>query len=237
MRLRLAILAALHMLLAVPAPAAELSPDLRVLTEGFQVHRRTAAAYLRNNNPDLGAVEVERLQQRWAADRAKLLPATLADTKLVEALTRTETFVADGAKAIEAGQIARAGRLLGFAAEPLAAWRASKRIRVFSDCIAEISSTWRLMDRHRQSPPNLRDGVDAARIESYARMTAGAVNRCNDEADDEKRADPEFRRLIDGMLDSLRQVSEALAAHDGDWLLRLLLEQRSIDQLLSFRYG
>src|SRR5262245_373890 len=79
MRLRLAILAAMQVFLAAAAQGAELSPDLRVLMEGFQVHRRTAAAYLRTNNADLGAIEIERLQQRWTADREKLLPTTLAD--------------------------------------------------------------------------------------------------------------------------------------------------------------
>ncbi len=237
MRLQLVLLAAMQIVLGGVAHAAELSPDLRALTEGFQAHRRTAAAYLRTNNADLGAIEVERLQQRWAIDRAKLLPATLADTKLVEALNRTEIFVSDGAKAIEVNQIPRAGRLLTFAAEPLANWRASKRIRLFSDCIGEISSTWRLLERHRQSPPQFSGGVDAARIESYARMTIGVVERCDSEASQDLRKDPEFRRLIDGMRDSLRQVTDALAAHDADWLQRLILEQRSLEQLLSFRFG
>jgi hypothetical protein len=61
--------------------------------------------------------------------------------------------------------------------------------------------------------------------------------RCNDEASADVRNDPEFRRLVDGMIASLAQVAEAVAERDGSRLHRLLIEQRALERLLAFRYG
>jgi hypothetical protein len=47
----------------------------------------------------------------------------------------------------------------------------------------------------------------------------------------------EFRRLIDGALATLAQVPKAVETRDGDLLHRLLIELRSFDHLLAFRYG
>jgi hypothetical protein len=56
-------------------------------------------------------------------------------------------------------------------------------------------------------------------------------------ASDEIKAQPEFRRLIDGVAASLALVPKAIASRDGDLLHRLLIELRSFDNLLAFRYG
>jgi hypothetical protein len=82
--------------------------------------------------------------------------------------------------------------------------------------------------------------ADAATADRIKRDTAGTIDalvRCDREAAEAQRHEPEFRRLIDGMLDSLRQMPEAVEARDGDKLHRLLIEQRSFERLLSFRYG
>jgi len=47
----------------------------------------------------------------------------------------------------------------------------------------------------------------------------------------------EFRRLIDGALASLDQFPKAIEGRDRDLLHRLLIELRSFDHLLAFRYG
>ena len=47
----------------------------------------------------------------------------------------------------------------------------------------------------------------------------------------------EFRRLIDGALASLAQFPKAIETRDADLLHRLMIELRSFDNLLAFRYG
>ena len=51
------------------------------------------------------------------------------------------------------------------------------------------------------------------------------------------RRHAEFRRLIDGALASLAQIPKAIEARDADLLHRLIIELRSFDNLLAFRYG
>ena len=237
MRMRVAIVAALTALLCAGALARELPPDLRSLIEGFQAHRRVAIGYLRTQNGDLGAAEIERLQRRWLADRRKLLPATAADGAISTALARTETAVADSLKAVDGGDIERARALLEGAAGPLDAWRKSNRIRLFSDCIAEITAAYERLDGYRLKRPDLADASISERIVSHRNGTIVALERCDREAPDALRREPEFRRLFDGMLASLRQMPEAVRTRDGAQLHRLLIEQRSFERLLSFRFG
>ena len=51
------------------------------------------------------------------------------------------------------------------------------------------------------------------------------------------RATPEFRRLVDGAKASLALIPKAIATRDTDLLHRVLIELRSFDNLLAFRFG
>jgi len=237
MRVTMAIVAVVATQLCTGAQARELPPDLRSLIDGFQAHRRVAVGYLRTQNGDLGATEIERLQRRWSADRRKLLPATAADSALSTALARTETLVADSLKAADGGDVERARALLDDAAGPLDAWRKSNDIRLFSDCIADITAAYERLDGYRLKRPDLTDASTAEKIVRASNGTTAALDRCDREAPEAMRREPEFRRLFDGMLISLRQMPETVRARDGARLHRLLIEQRSFERLLSFRFG
>jgi hypothetical protein len=63
------------------------------------------------------------------------------------------------------------------------------------------------------------------------------LQRCDGMAPTGIRNHPEFRRLIDGALASLAQMPNAAATRDRDLMHRLLIELRSFDNLLAFRYG
>ena len=77
-----------------------------------------------------------------------------------------------------------------------------------------------------------RDSILAATTD-----TETALKRCDNEAQPGIRNKAEFRRLIDGMLNSLSQMPEALRLRDNGLLHRLLIEQRSFERLLAFRFG
>jgi hypothetical protein len=78
----------------------------------------------------------------------------------------------------------------------------------------------------------IRSGV-ATRASSYGTL----LDRCNSIASDAVRAAPEFRRLVDGAKASLMLIPKAIDARDTDLLHRVLIELRSFDNLLAFRYG
>jgi hypothetical protein len=234
---RVALLTALQALFCVGALARDLPPDLRGLFEGFQAHRRVAIGYLRTDNADLGAVEIERLRARWADDRRRLSAQRAADAALAAALARTEALVADSLKAADSGDVERSRQLLEAAAGPVDAWRRANDIRLFSDCVAELTATYEQVDRYRQQTPDLADPAVVKEISTSTEETIAALNRCDREAAEAVRREPEFRRLVDGMLASLRQTAGAVAARDNGLLHRLLDEQRSFERLLVFRYG
>jgi hypothetical protein len=236
MLLRMTLLATLLAGICMPA-AADLSPGLRALIEDFQSHRRVALGYLRTQNGDLGAFEIERLLGRWAADRRALPPADAADAVLIDALARSERLLADSLRAADGGDVERAQQALEEAGALLVAWRRSRGIRLFSDCVAEIGAAYERLDRHRINRPDLADAPQTHEIASAASATLAALDRCHLEAPAQLRREPEYRRLFDGMRASLQQIPEALAARDGALLHRLLIEQRSFERLLAFRFG
>ena len=51
------------------------------------------------------------------------------------------------------------------------------------------------------------------------------------------RKAPEFHRLIDGAKAGLALIPKAIASRDSDLLHRVLIELRSFDNLLAFRFG
>jgi hypothetical protein len=51
------------------------------------------------------------------------------------------------------------------------------------------------------------------------------------------RKEVEFRRLIDGAKEALALVPQAVKAHDTSLLHRVLIQLRSFDNLLAFRFG
>ena len=85
--------------------------------------------------------------------------------------------------------------------------------------------------------PDLTNIATGARVVASTDGVLSALDRCEREAPEATRQGQEFRRLFDGMRASLRQLPEAVAVRDGALLYRLLIEQRSFEQLLSFRFG
>lgn len=235
MRFVMALLAAMSILGGSAAVARDLPPDLRSLIENFQSLRRVAAGYLRTQNGDLGAVEIERLRDRLIADRDKLAPS--GDMTLMIAVARTESLVAVALKAVDDGDIDRARAMLDEAAKPLAIWRRDNGIRLFSDCIAEIATAYDRLDGDRAGTPNLDDTATGRRIAAAAQGIVAALDRCEEEASDNLRREAEFRRLFDGMRASLAQIPAAITLRDEGLLHRLLIEQRSFEELLLFRFG
>lgn len=234
---RWVLIASLQVLLCTGVWARDLPDDLRPLFEGFQAHRRVAIGYLRTQNIELGAVEIERARDRWTANRRAIAPATLTDPQLASALERTQALIADSLKSADAGDADAARRLIEQAAAPLDAWRKASGIRLFSDCIAEVTAAYERLDVFRLETPDLADAVVAGRITAAAAGTAESLMRCDREAPDALRREPDFRRLFDGMADSLRQIPDAVGARDTARFYRLLIEQRSFERLLAFRFG
>jgi hypothetical protein len=215
------------------AVAAELTPVQRTLLDGFAAHRRVAIGYLRTGNAELGAIEIEKLRDRWARDTRAL---GSPNASLSAVMTAADKDVRESLALADKGDVDAARVALERAGAPLQAWRKANGIRLFSDCINEASSVYEKLDAYR-GVQNLAYAILKGAITKAMADTEAALSRCDREADPAIRNDADFRRLIDGFLGSLKQVPDALRQNDAGYLHRLIIEQRSFERLLAFRFG
>ena len=102
---------------------------------------------------------------------------------------------------------------------------------MLADCVLDANTAMDALFAHRREP----DWESA--VARAPNPTAATLQRCDGMAPPAIRNHAEFRRLIDGALASLAQFPKAVETRDGDLLHRLLIELRSFDNLLAFRYG
>lgn len=199
----------------VAAQTAEFIPAAQ---EPLLAERRIAAGYLRTGNGDLAALALERL--------AKALQGSPDAGLASEAIA-----------AIDASDLPRAAKLVEQLGDRLAEERRRAGIRVFADCMREASVAYQTLDIYRTHAPDLAVPALRTAVANAAQASEAAYAKCDGEAPPAIKDDPDFRRLIDGARASLSRVPLAAAAADQELLHRLLIELRSFEQLLLFRYG
>jgi hypothetical protein len=117
----------------------------------------------------------------------------------------------------------------------LTAFRKANGVEVLADCIAEANATMdRLMAFNDES---LDWSKHAGAVAQSGAAYRAQIDRCDAMAEQTIRDAPEFRRLVDGLRNSLSQFPKAIAEKNTELLRRLLVEMRSFDNLLAFRYG
>lgn len=194
------------------------APLTRPAMEAALASRRVAAGYLRTENVDLALIELERLaeQLKGSDEEATALRAV---------------------KAAAAGDLMAAAQALAALGERLAAERRRLGYRLLADCIGAVSAAYAGLDRHRTAAPDLSAPAVVEAIVADAAQTEALLAQCDGEAPGPIRSAEEFRRLVDGARASLKQVPHAARSGDRSLLHRYLIELRSFEQLLQFRYG
>jgi hypothetical protein len=230
-------IAALSLLIGSAVALADELSDFNAAVERAASHQRVAIAYLRTGNVDLAALEIDRLRQAWAALTSLKRPAALNrdpqlyTTTMVDVATRLVgvSIMMDSGRPDNARQGLQAIRA------QLSALRKANGIEVLADCIAEANATMdRLMAFNNEALDWSKQADAVAQSGTTYRMQ---IDRCDAMAGPAIRAAPEFRRLVDGIRNSLSQFPKAIAEKDTELLRRLLGEMRSFDNLLAFRYG
>jgi hypothetical protein len=204
---------------ALPIPlAAQASEPIPAAREQVLAERRIAAGYIRTGNADLAALALERLAK------------ALRDSPQAP-------LAADALAAIDAADLPRAAELIEQLGDRLAEARRQAGVRVLADCVREASRAYQPLDVHRLQRPDLAIAASRTAIADAARASEAAFAGCDGEAPAAVKADPDFRRLIDGARASLAKVPAAAETGDDDLLHRLLIELRAFEQLLLFRFG
>ncbi len=216
--------------LAAPARADDLA-DFHRAVEAAMSHHRVAAGYLRTGNVDLAALELEGMRAAWAKVYELPRPAAFRDQQRY-----TGTMLDIAARLIGTTLVLNMGRAdvaresLDAIRKSLSDLRRENGVTVLADCVLDANVAMDALFAHDKSPD--WDSM-SANSESYG----ATLQRCDGMAPTGIRSHAQFRRLIDGALASLAQMPRAVEARDADLLHRLLIELRSFDHLLAFRYG
>lgn len=222
------------------ARAEDLGP-FNAAMEDVAAHNRVAIAYLRNENFDLAAVELERMKDSWSAFAEKFSgnrPEPFRDNQLyVNMLVDVPTRIVTAMIMINFGRPDIAGNSLEAIRGEMSTVRRASGITVLADCVLDSHAAMEALSVYRDEVPDWNQPTTSSEIAAKADAYGTVIKRCDGMAPEAVRANPEFRRLIDGIAASIAFVPKAIAAHDRDLLYRVIIELRSFDNLLAFRYG
>jgi hypothetical protein len=217
-------------LLAAAAAHADDLSNFNRAVEAAAAHNRTAIAYFRNGNIDLAATEVDRLRDAWSKVSELPRPSVFDRANYTLAMTDIATRLVTADMMLNLDRPDNARQSLLAIQDDLYQLRKSAHVPVLADCIRDANEAMnKLMAFDGQVQSN---GLTEA-----AAGYRAALARCDQMADEKTRREPEFRRLVDGAQAGLARVPEAVTSKDEDLLHRLLIELRSFDNLLAFRFG
>ncbi len=223
------------------AASADDLADFNAALESASSHNRVAIGYLRTGNADLAALEIERLRDSW--------------TRLVERFSGKRPEAFDGnqlygnlftvvsARLVGADLMLKTGRLdaarnsLDAIRGDLYDLRKASGIVVLADCVRDANAAMDALMAYDDRALDLNNIETRKEIAAKASSYGSTLGRCDGIANETVHKSPEFRRLVDGAQASLGLVSKAVATRDTDLLHRVLIELRSFDNLLAFRFG
>jgi len=232
---RLAILLAA---LALPGAArADDMADFNAAVERAAAHNRVAIGYLRTGNVDLAGLEIDRLRQAWQEVSSHKKPEAFDRALYVKAMTDIAMRLVTADMLLNMGKPDNARASLVGVRDDLYDLRKSAGIAVLADCVRDAGTAMdALMVYNDRDLDFAKPGV-SAELAAKATAAAQTLTRCDGMADAKTHEEPEFRRLIDGAQASLALIPKAIESKDASLVHRVLIELRSFDNLLAFRFG
>lgn len=242
MLFRLARAACLVLVLVTGATAkADDLADFNAAVEAAAAHNRVAIGYLRTGNADLASLEIDRLRAAWGRLTQRFSghrPAAFKDNPLYG-----KTLIGIDARLVGAELIMKMGRLdavrqsLQAVRGDLHALRQSAGVVVLADCIFDSNKAAAAFMAYDKRDRDWSNQEFRSAVAEKAAVYASVLDRCDKIAGDEVRKKPEFRRLIDSAKEELARVPKAIETRDPRLFHRVVIALRSLDNLLSFRFG
>jgi hypothetical protein len=227
-------------LVAGTAKASDLT-DFNALVEQAQSHNRVAIGYLRTGNLDLALLEIDRLRDAWGAFEQRFAgkqpDAFDGVTQYGIMFTGVHARLVAVDLMIQMGNPDAVRRSLEGIRGDLYDLRKAAGIKVLADCVRDGNAAMDALMAYDERALDWTKSETRDGIAGKASIYGDVLERCDGMADDAVRQAPEFRRLVDGAKSSLTLIPKAIATRDGDLLHRVLIELRSFDNLLAFRFG
>jgi len=227
-------------LVASPAMASDLG-EFNVAAEAVASHNRVAIGYLRTGNNDLAALEIDRTREAWGALQrhfAGRRPDVFAGNRVYSRMfTGVSARLVAAALLLNAGRPDAAADSLNAIRGDFYALREAAGIVVLADCVRDANTAMDALMVYNDRAIDWTKPETTFGLAGKASIYGYVLDRCDRVADMPVHQAPEFRRLVDGAKASLALIPKAIETRDGDLLHRVLIELRSFDNLLAFRYG
>jgi hypothetical protein len=240
MLVRFARAAIFVLALSASARADDLA-DFNAAAEAIAAHNRVAIGYLRTGNTDLASLELDRTREAWAEFGKRFSgrrPDVFKDNAFyIVAVTDISTRLITADMMLNAGRPEIARQALGAIRDDFYKLRQSAGIVVLADCVYDSNTAMDALMAYDDAALDLGKAETKSDLTRKSTALATVLDRCDGIASETVRREPEFRRLIDGTKASLMLIPKAIDTNDPNLLHRVLIELRSFDNLLAFRFG
>jgi hypothetical protein len=215
--------------------------DFNAAVENAAAHNRAAIGYLRTGNIDLASLEIDRMREAWRSVVSHFggrQPDTFKDrTQFTTVMTDVNMRLVTADMMLNSGRPETAAKSLTAIRNELSDLRTSNGLYLLPDCVRDANAGMDELMAYNDraldwTKPETRDAI-VEKASFYDKM----LSRCDSLAPEPIRTSPEFRRLVDGAKTSLTLIPKAIETRDADLLHRVLIELRSFDNLLAFRFG
>jgi hypothetical protein len=227
-------------LVAGTAMAGDLT-DFNAAVEKASDHNRVAIGYLRTGNLDLALLEIDRLRDAWAAFEQRFAgkrPDAFDGVALYGTLwTGVNARLVAADLMIKMGKPDAVRQSLEAIRGDLYELRQASGIVVLADCVRDANAAMDALMLYNDRALDWTKSQTRFGIANKASIYGYVLERCDAIAGDGLRKSPEFRRLLDGAKAGLALIPKAINTRDTDLLHRILIELRSFDNLLAFRFG
>jgi hypothetical protein len=225
---------------AVGARAGDLA-DFNAAVEQAESHNRVAIGYLRTGNIDLASLELDRLREAWGALQQRFnskRPDAFDDVARYGTIwTTVSAHLVAADLMLKSGRPDAARQSLEAVRRDFYDLRKAAGIAVLADCVRDVNAAMDALMVYDDRALDWTKSDTRFGIANKASIYGYELDRCDGMAGDALRKAPEFRRLIDGAKAGLGLIPKAIATRDSDLLHRVLIELRSFDNLLAFRFG
>jgi hypothetical protein len=215
--------------------------DFNAAVESASAHNRVAAGYLRTGNTDLASLEIDRLRAAWG-DLTKRFAGKRPDAFDGNPLYGP-LWTAGAARLVAADMMLKTRRaeaavdaLNGLRGD-LYALRKASGIAVLADCVRDANAVMDTLMVYNDRALDWSKSETRFGIANKASIYGYILDRCDGIAGEGLGSSPDYRRLVDGAKAGLALIPKAIASRDTDLLHRVLIELRSFDNLLAFRFG
>jgi hypothetical protein len=237
---RTAILA-VTFLMGIGGTFADELGDFNAAMENAAAHNRVAIGYLRTGNADLASLEIDRLRAAWSTLTERFAgkrPQAFDGNSLYSSLwTVGSARLVAADLMLNSGRLEQAAQALSALRGDLYELRKASHVVVLADCVRDANAIMDALMVYNDRALDWTKPETGSGVATTASSYGATLERCDGIAGEPVHTNPEFRRLVDGAKASLALIPKAIASRDGDLLHRILIELRSFDNLLAFRFG